>query len=109
MHVGRCFEASGVFCPSVFLRGKHLGFSNSIRKILSCATSTPRQGPGGSFGKIEAIETGTIILTVSGGYQSQKWGCFPITHHLGGDFDHGKTMRPVKLQACTCWLLPGLQ
>ena len=36
-----------------------------------------------------------IILTVSGGYQSQNMGCFPLTHHLGGDFDHGKNMRPA--------------
>ena len=21
--------------------------------------------------------------------------CFPLTYHLGGDFDHGKIMRPV--------------
>ena len=41
---------------------------------------------------------GIMILTVSGGYQSQKWGCFPLTHYLGGDFDHGKTMRPVSHQ-----------
>ena len=38
--------------------------------------------------------SGVIILTVSGGYQSQKMGLFPLTHHLGGDFDHGKIMRP---------------
>ena len=24
-----------------------------------------------------------------------KWGCVPLTHHLGGDFDHGKLMGPV--------------
>ena len=28
---------------------------------------------------------GTDFLTVSGGYQSQKWGCFPSTYLLGGD------------------------
>ena len=47
-----------------------------------------------------------LILTGSGGdhfefwgYQSEtiwmKMGLFPLTHHLGNDFDHGKTMRPV--------------
>ena len=35
---------------------------------------------------------GVIILTVSGVIKVSKWGCFPLTHHLGGDFDH---MRPV--------------
>ena len=36
-----------------------------------------------------------IILTVSGGYQSQKMvGCVHFAH-LGGDFDHGRIMRPV--------------
>ena len=29
-----------------------------------------------------------------GGYQSQKMGLFPLTYHLGGDFGHGKIMRP---------------
>ena len=35
-----------------------------------------------------------MILTVSGGYQSQKMvGCFPSHPPLnGGDFDHGKRM-----------------
>ena len=36
-----------------------------------------------------------LILTVSGGYQSQKTGLFPFNHYSGGDFDHGKRMRPV--------------
>ena len=46
-----------------------------------------------------------VILTVSGGGQSQKWGCFPSTRHLGGDFDHGKTMRPVCRLGCSQFML----
>ena len=43
------------------------------------------------------MATGVIFLTVSGGYQSQKMGaCFP-SHHLGGDFDPDKIMRPVQV------------
>ena len=43
--------------------------------------------------------------SVSGGYQSQKMGCFPLTHHLGGYFDHGKILKPhVEVGACK-WLL----
>ena len=25
----------------------------------------------------------------------RPWGCFPLTQHSGGDFDHGKIVRPV--------------
>ena len=39
--------------------------------------------------------TGVIILMVSGVIKVRKCGCFPLTHHLGGDFDHGEIMRPV--------------
>ena len=40
-------------------------------------------------------KSGVMILTVSGGViKVRKCGCFPLTHHLGGDFDHGKIMRP---------------
>ena len=42
------------------------------------------------------LQLGVIILTVSGGDQSQKMVCcFPLTHlqKTGGDFDHGKIMR----------------
>ena len=40
--------------------------------------------------------SGVIVLTVFGGYQSQKRGLFPFNLPLnGGDFDHGKIMRPV--------------
>ena len=40
-----------------------------------------------------------IILTVSGG------GYFPFTHHLGGDFDHGKIVKPVKpIRSAFVWL-----
>ena len=35
-----------------------------------------------------------IILTVSS-VKVRTWGCFPLTHHLGGDFDHGKITRPA--------------
>ena len=58
---------------------------------------------------------GVIILTVSGSViKVIKWGCFPLTHHLGGDFDHGKIMRPVILmtfrKSCNWELLkPGAQ
>ena len=27
--------------------------------------------------------------------KSENGGGFPLTHHLGGDFDHGKIMKPV--------------
>ena len=38
---------------------------------------------------------GATLSPVSGGYQSQTMvGCFHLTHHLGGDFDHGKIVRP---------------
>ena len=30
----------------------------------------------------------------------RKWGCFPSTHHLGGDFDSGEIIRPVKDKLC---------
>ena len=35
-----------------------------------------------------------IILSVSGGYQTQTMELFPV-YHFGADFDHGK-MRPVE-------------
>ena len=43
-------------------------------------------------------KTGVIILTVSGGYQSQKMWVFPVNPPLtvGGNFDHGNTMKPEK-------------
>ena len=37
---------------------------------------------------------GVIMLTVSGGYQSQSMEWFPLTYHLGADFDYGNTMGP---------------
>ena len=36
-----------------------------------------------------------IILTVSRVIKVRKWGCSPLTHYFGGDFDHDKIMRPV--------------
>ena len=38
---------------------------------------------------------GSIYLTVLGVIKVSKWGRFPLTHHVGGDFDHGKIMRPM--------------
>ena len=41
-----------------------------------------------------------IILGVSGGYQSDRVGCFPLTCHLGGggDFDM-EPLEPTGLEA----------
>ena len=44
---------------------------------------------------------GVIILTVSGGYQSQEMWWLPFKPPLSGDFDHGKTMRPVLFGAAS--------
>ena len=33
---------------------------------------------------VRQTHSGVIILTVSGGYQSQKWGLFPLYPPLGG-------------------------
>ena len=43
--------------------------------------------------------SGVVILTVSGVYQSQKMESVVsfLTHHFGGDFDHGRIMRPIYL------------
>ena len=65
-----------------------------------------RQGEGGSLGQgLWGIFNSpsicwVILLTVSGGCQRQKCGCFAFTHHLRGDFDHGKIMRPDLLELC---------
>ena len=47
-------------------------------------------------GHAMASATGVIILTVSRRIKVRKWSCFPLTRHLGGDFDHGKIMRPAQ-------------
>ena len=46
------------------------------------------------YSNFRISSTGVIILTVSGGYQSEKMGSFLFIHHLWGDFD-GKIMRPA--------------
>ena len=52
---------------------------------------------------VHLSKTGVMILTIPRGYQSQKMvGCFPFTHHLGGDFD-GKIMRPEKGRSTLFW------
>ena len=38
---------------------------------------------------------GSFFWLFLGVVKVRKCGCFPLTHHLGGDFDHGKIMRPV--------------
>ena len=42
----------------------------------------------------EWLLPGVMILTVSGGDQSQKMGLFPLGPPLRGDFDHGKILKP---------------
>ena len=44
---------------------------------------------------IHELNTGVIILTVSGGSQSQKMGLFPFDPPLRGDFDYVKILKPV--------------
>ena len=37
------------------------------------------------------------MLAVSGGFPARNWGSFPLSYHLGADFDHGKTKGPAVL------------
>ena len=80
--------------PVCFLEGEH----NASSSVLA-ARQTLRQAPVSFFG-------GVIILTISGGYRSQKLGLFPFNPPLnGGDFDHGKRMKPVLvLFGEGCWV-----
>ena len=35
-----------------------------------------------------------ILVRFLGVIKVTQWGCLRLTHHLGGDFDHGKIMGP---------------
>ena len=78
------------FAPSSVLPGE------GNRRDLE-ALSLPRQAEDERLGKQGHGPCGVIILTVSGGYQSQKMWLFPLNPPLtvGGDFDHGQKMRPA--------------
>ena len=62
--------------------------------VMQPKGSPSQNGAGIALGT-SRIMSGDIILTVSEGYQSQKMGVFPLTHHFWGDFDHVRMMRPV--------------
>ena len=51
---------------------------------------------------IVCFPLGSLFWVFLGVVNVRKCGRFPLTHHLGGDFDHGKIMRPAPL-----WAAPG--
>ena len=78
----------GVFLP---LSGASLRLNSGHRaciQLLMAPSSDLLMGD--PLKMLVDINWGHYIIKV------KQWGCFPLTHHLGGDFDHGKIMRPDK-------------
>ena len=63
---------------------------------LRCANGSSFGAKGYFFDKcLYSVSLGSSFWPFLGVITVRKWGCFPLTHHLGGDFDHGRIMRPA--------------
>ena len=45
---------------------------------------------------------GSLFWRFLGVIKVRKWGCFPLTHHFGGDFDPGKIRGPAWASGRSC-------
>ena len=65
-----------------------------VARVLEYSVSIAGGFSGGMDAKL-AFVTGSLFSLFLGVVNVKTKGCFPLTYHLRGDFDHGKILGPV--------------